>query len=39
MAEGIRWGEACHTRAKELLEEALDDLQRTSVPHNNLDMK
>src|SRR5258708_25129764 len=38
MAEGIRWGEACHTRAKELLEEALDDLQRTNGPHNNIDM-
>src|SRR5258708_26476186 len=39
MAKGIRHGEACHIREKELLEEALDDLQRTSVPHNNLDTK
>ena len=39
MAEGIRHGEAHHAREKELLEEALDDLQQTSVPQNNLDTK
>ncbi len=39
MAEGIWRGKACHTREKELLEEALDDLQRTSVPCNNLNTK
>src|SRR5216684_7190467 len=32
MAEGVRRSDARHTREKELLEEALDDLQRTSVP-------
>ncbi len=39
MAEGVRWSDMCHTREKELLEEALDDLQRTSIPRNNLDTK
>src|SRR5258708_10794240 len=39
MAKGVRHSDARHTRAKELLEEALDDLQRTSVPQNNLDTK
>ena len=39
MAEGIQRSNARHTREKELLEEALDDLQRTSIPRNNLDMK
>ncbi len=39
MAEGVRRGKAHHTREKELLEEALDDLQRTSLPRNNLDTK
>src|SRR5258707_5098569 len=39
MAKGIRHGEARHTREKELLKEALNDLQRTSVPQNNLDTK
>ncbi len=32
MAEGVRRSDARHTREKELLEEALDDLQRTSIP-------
>ena len=39
MAEGIRRSDAHHVREKELLEEALDDLQWTSIPHNNLDTK
>ena len=39
MAKGVRHGEAHHAREKELLEEALDDLQQTSVPQNNLDTK
>src|SRR5260370_870573 len=39
MAEGVRRSDARHVREKELLEEALDDLQRTSIPHNNLDTK
>ncbi len=39
MAKGVRCGEARHIREKELLEEALNDLQRTSVPHNNLNTK
>src|SRR5258708_34532891 len=32
MADGIRRTDARHTREKELLEEALDDLHRTSIP-------
>ena len=32
MAKGVRRSDARHTREKELLEEALDDLQRTSIP-------
>src|SRR5258708_39822067 len=32
MAEGVRRSDARHTREKELLDEALDDLHRTSIP-------
>ena|SRR5258708_4548338 len=39
MAEGVRRGEAQHAREKELLEKALDDLQRTTIPQNNIDSK
>ena len=39
MAKGIRHSDAHHTREKELLEEALDDLQRTNIPQNNINMK
>ncbi len=39
MAEGVRRSDARHVREKELLEEALDDLQRMSIPRNNLDTK
>src|SRR5260370_38238845 len=37
MAEGVRCSDMCHTRGRELLEEALADLQGTSIPRNNLD--
>src|SRR5229473_1326070 len=39
MAEGVRRSDARHTRETELLEEALDDLQRMSIPRNYLDTK
>ncbi len=39
MAEGVQCSDAHHTREKELLEEALDDLQRTNIPRNNINMK
>src|SRR5216684_7541773 len=39
MAEGVRCSDAHHTREKELLEKALNDLQRTSIPRNNIDTK
>jgi len=39
MVKTTRCMEGQHSREKELLEEALDDLQQTSLPRQNLDTK